>query len=76
MRATTGLSVSEFDELTPKFAQEIEAERWNRYERGVEEGNREGRRGDLRTSIEKLFFILFYFKCYSTDPTHTAMSRN
>jgi hypothetical protein len=26
MKATTGLSVSEFDELTPKFAQEIGAE--------------------------------------------------
>jgi len=71
MRATTGLSVSEFDELALKFAQAIEVERWNRYERGVEEGNGErrpggGRRGNLRTSIEKLFFILFYFKCYPT----------
>ena len=71
MKATTGLSVSEFDELTPKFAQEIETERWNRYERGVEEGNRErrpggGRRGNLRTVSEKLFFTLFYFKCYPT----------
>ena len=71
MGATTGLSVSEFDELTPKFAQELEAERWNKYERGVEEGDRErrpggGRRWNLRTVSEKFFFILLYFKCYPT----------
>ncbi len=71
MKATAGLSVSEFNCLTLKFGQEIEVENWNRYERGVEQGDRErkpggGRMGNLRTVSEKLFFILLYFKCYPT----------
>ncbi|MHC1596449.1 MAG: hypothetical protein ACXQTO_06340 [Candidatus Syntropharchaeales archaeon] len=30
MKATTGLSVSEFNGITLKFGQEIEVEKWNR----------------------------------------------
>lgn len=71
MRAATGVSVSEFDELTPKFGQKLEYEKWNRYEQGVKQSDRErkpggGRKGNLRTALEKLFFILLYFKCYPT----------
>ena len=40
---------------------------------GVEQGDRErspggGRKRNLRTVSEKLFFILLYFKCYPTYP--------
>ncbi|NQE44819.1 hypothetical protein C5S31_02190 [ANME-1 cluster archaeon GoMg2] len=71
MRATTGLSASEFNHLATSFGQEIEKEGQIRYESEVEQGNRErkpggGRIGNLRSSSEKLFFILFYFKCYPT----------
>jgi len=50
---------------------ELQKERRNRYERGVERGVRErrpggGRIGSLRTSTEKLFSILFHYKCYPT----------
>jgi hypothetical protein len=71
IRATIGLSASEFNQLVQRFAQEIEKEERHRYKRGIEEGNRErqpggGRKGNLGRSTEKLFFILFYFKCYPT----------
>jgi hypothetical protein len=71
LKATIGLSISEFNHLVLSFSQEIEKEEWYRYERGIEEGNRErqpggGRKGNLGNSAEKLFFILFYFKCYPT----------
>jgi len=71
MRATTGLSASEFNHMATSFGQEIENEGQIRYESEVEQGNRErkpggGRIGNLRSSSEKLFFILFYFKCYPT----------
>jgi len=71
MRAVTGVSASEFGELAPKFGQKIEYEKWDRYEQGVKQGDRErmpggGRKGNLRNTLEKLFFILLYFKCYPT----------
>jgi hypothetical protein len=44
LRATIGLSVSEFNQLVLSFGQEIEKEEWYRYERGIEEGNRERQR--------------------------------
>ncbi|KAF5437378.1 hypothetical protein C5S35_04345 [Candidatus Methanophagaceae archaeon] len=71
MRATTGLSASEFNHLAKSFGQEIENEGLIRYKSEVEQGNRErkpggGRIGNLRSASEKLFFILFYFKCYPT----------
>jgi hypothetical protein len=61
LRATIGLSSSEFNQLVQRFGLEIEKERWNRYERGFEQGNRErkpggGRKGNLEKSTEKLFF--------------------
>jgi len=71
LRATIGLSASEFNQLAQSFGPEIEKEGWRRYEMGFEQGNRErqpggGRKGNLENSAEKLFFILFYFKCYPT----------
>jgi hypothetical protein len=71
MSATTGLSTSEFNHLAKSFCQKIKTEWLIRYESEVEEGNRErkpggGRIGNLRSASEKLFSVLFYFKCYPT----------
>ncbi len=71
MKAITGLSKSEFNKLTESFGNESQNETQNRYETGVEQGNRErkpggGRIGNLGSYATKLFFTLFYFKCYPT----------
>jgi len=71
MKATTGRSASEFNQLVQNFDQELQKEVWIRYEIGVKWGDRErkpggGRTGNLRSFTEKLFFVLFYFKCYPT----------
>ena len=71
IKAAIGLSSSEFKPLVASFNRELQKERLIRYARGVEQGVRErrpggGRRGTLRTFTDKLFFILFYYKCYPT----------
>ena len=71
LRATIGLSASKFNQLALSFGPEIEKERWFRYEIDFEQGNRKrkpggGRKGNFENPAEKLFFILFYFKCYPT----------
>lgn len=70
-RATTGLSASEFNQLSASFGQEFQKERWIRYKIGLKCGDRErrpggGRIGNLRSFTAKLFFVLLYFKCYPT----------
>ena len=71
IKAVTGLSASEFNKLIERFREEFQNEARLRYETGVELGNRErkpggGRIGNLGSYATKLFFILFYFKCYPT----------
>ena len=75
IKAVTGLSASEFNELVGRFREEFQNffqfEARVRYETGVEMGNRErkpggGRIGNLGSYATKLFFTLFYFKCYPT----------
>jgi len=71
MKAITGLSASEFNKLVERFREEFQNEARVRYETGVEQGNRErkpggGRTGNLESYATKLFFTLFYFKCYPT----------
>jgi len=71
MKATTGLSSSEFTKMVKTFDQELQNGRWMEYEKGIELGERErkpggGRIGSLKTAKEKLFLTLFYFKCYPT----------
>ena len=71
IKAMTGLSASEFDKLVESFGEEFQNETWDRYETEVELGNRErkpggGRIGNLGNYAMKLFFTLFYFKCYPT----------
>ena len=71
MRATTGLSAPKFNKLAKSFDQELKKDTLIRYKKEVKQGNRDrkpggGRIGNLKNSTEKLFFILFYFKCYPT----------
>jgi hypothetical protein len=71
MKAATGFSPSEFNHMSESFDLELHNEKWTAYEKGVEQEERirkpgGGRPGNLKTAVEKLFFILFYFKCYPT----------
>ncbi len=71
MKGVTGMSVREFQELEKKFGKSLEKEKELRYDKDLKEGERErqpggGRKGNLITVADKLFFILFYFKCYPT----------
>jgi DDE superfamily endonuclease/Helix-turn-helix of DDE superfamily endonuclease len=71
MKAMTGLSISEFNQMLESFDLEQHIEGWTEYEKAVERGDRQrkpggGRIGNIKTSVEKLFFILFYIKCYPT----------
>ncbi len=71
IKATIGLGAKEFNQLTESFEREFQGDKRARYERELQKGNRQrkpggGRIGRLRTSESRLFFILFYFKCYPT----------
>lgn len=68
MRALTGLNSKEFMDLLPTFLKI-----WNRSKRTQYNMNSTGaramgggRKGFLKTAEHKLFFILFYYKCYPT----------
>lgn len=67
MLAITGVTPQEFQNLIPAFSQdylEEKREQHNRNSKKREFGG--GRIGFLKTASEKLFFILFYYKCYPT----------
>jgi len=67
MLAITGVTPQEFSNLIPVFSQEYLEEKQKQHNKGLKE--REfggGRIGFLKTTAEKLFFILFYYKCYPT----------
>lgn len=67
MKAVIGMSAEEFRGLAVDFEKELENEKQSRYKRNkMERKPGGGRRGRLRSAQDKLFFILFYFKCYST----------
>jgi hypothetical protein len=70
LRAMTGLNRKAFEELLPSFSEA------NRQSQTKPEGERKrapggGRKATLRTSCDKLFYILLYCKCY---PTFDLMS--
>jgi hypothetical protein len=69
MRATTSLTVSEFDELTRRFAAEWEALRAAKTAAGHPRVRRPGGgpKGCLASAAAKLFFILLYYKAYPTQ---------
>ncbi len=65
LRATTGLNLKAFEELLVKF----ESVYLSDCEKDQKFRNRKmvaGRKAQLRTMKEKLFYILFYLKCYPT----------
>ena len=71
MKGVTGMSVNEFQHLTEDFERNFEKEKQSKYKKGLKKGKRErkpggGRKGKMETMYDKLFFILFYFKCYPT----------
>ncbi len=72
MLALTGVAPREFHDLVPAFSQAWLEEKRKQHRKNAKE--REfggGRIGFLRTVPEKLFFILFYCKCY---PTYDVLS--
>lgn len=68
MHALTGISAEEFTELLPEFEKVWEAARLREYQNNPKRERKPGggKKGVLRTSSEKLFFILLYYKCYPT----------
>lgn len=68
MSALTGLTPDEFLALLPIFDRILESRRKGIYYRNPKRQRRPGggRKGFLKSSMEKLFFILFYYKCYPT----------
>jgi len=69
MRATTSLTVSEFEELTGRFEVAWAAVRAAKTAAGTARQRRPGggRKGCLVSAEQKLFFILLYFKVYPTQ---------
>jgi hypothetical protein len=65
MRAMTGLNRKAFESLLPSFTQAYEESRL-RPEMKRKRAVGGGRKATLRTSREKLFYILLYCKCYPT----------
>lgn len=63
LRALTGLNRKAFDTLLEPFSPLYEQSRHTATRQRAVGG---GRKARLLTSQEKLFFILFYFKCYPT----------
>jgi hypothetical protein len=63
LRALTGLNRKAFEALMPKFSEVYEQTRQTQPRQRALGG---GRKARLQTTEAKLFFILFYFKCYPT----------
>src|SRR2546428_13567344 len=71
MKALTGLSQAQFDDLLPVFSDSYGATQQKHYEEGVASGTRRrkpggGTKGKLPTLAEKLLFVLYYYKTYPT----------
>src|SRR4030042_11886 len=67
MLALTGLNPQKFQNLIPSFSQAWLEEKRKQHQKNAKE--REiggGRKGFLKTIEEKLFYALFYHKCYPT----------
>jgi hypothetical protein len=65
LRATTGLNRKAFEILLEQFRQVYFAE-FDKRETPRKRKMGGGRKGRLKTIKQKLFYILFYFKCYPT----------
>ena len=71
MKALTGLSQAQFDDLLPVFSDIYGVTQQQHYEEGVASGTRRrkpggGTKGKLPTMTEKLLFVLYYYKTYPT----------
>jgi hypothetical protein len=71
MKALTGLSQTQFDDLVPVFSDISEATQQKHYEEGVAAGTRRrkpggGTKGTWPTMTEKLLFVLSYYQTYPT----------
>jgi hypothetical protein len=66
--ALTGLTPKEFIELVPDFAKTLELDKQQRYRKDENRKRKPGGGsiGFLKTVEAKLFYALFYFKCYPT----------
>jgi hypothetical protein len=64
MKAMTGLSLYEFEQLVPAFEEKLYLHQLNRPGRTRKPGG--GIKGHLPDATAKLFFILFYIKAYPT----------
>lgn len=64
MRAMTGLNHKAFDALLPSFEKAYQAAHPVSKHRQRAPGG--GRKANLSSTEEKLFYVLFYFKCYPT----------
>lgn len=64
IKALTGLSYQEFSDLVPMFTKALYETRMHRPNRERLPGG--GQKGILKTTEDKLFFILFYLKTYPT----------
>lgn len=73
MHALTGLGAKEFTALLPDFEKQLMKFREDRYARDPKRERKPGggRKGFAKTVAEKLFFVLFYYKCY---PTYDVLS--
>ena len=84
MKALTGLSQAQFDSLLPVFSAIYRATQQQTYEEGLQSGTRRrrpggGSKGKLPTIVEKLQFVLYYYKTYPTFDvlgTQFAMARS
>ena len=64
-KAVTGMTYAEFEALLPAFTSALGVHKENaKPTRRRQEGG--GRKHTLRTVREKLFFLVFYVKCYAT----------
>lgn len=69
MTALTGLTPKEFKDLIPSYLELWQKTKLDKYLKELDSRQRQpggGRTGFLKTIEEKLFYILFYYKCYPT----------
>src|SRR5712664_4342182 len=71
LKALTGLSQAQVDHLLPVFSEVYTAQQQQKYEAGVASGVRTrkpggGAKGKLLTMVDKLLFVLYYYKTYPT----------
>lgn len=67
MAAMTGMTEKEFNQLLPFFTKAWKSSKHSQHRKNAEIRKiGAGRKGFLRSMEEKLFYILFYYKCYPT----------